>query len=200
MFIVFEGMDGSGKSTQARLLAESLQAEGREVILTREPGGSPAAEEIRRLILQGPALSPMSTLLLFNAARRDHVETLIRPALARGAVVVCDRFEWSTLAYQGSADPSLVEVAQSLHDQVIGLRPDMVVLLTREDDGLVGDGRDRMEREIADRRAAARAIYEGLVRRGAEDCIMTRGAGRVEQIHAEILQAVRSMLEGCPEP
>lgn len=200
MFIVFEGMDGSGKSTQAQLLARALERDGREVVLTREPGGSPAAEEIRRFILTGPPLSPAATLLMFNAARRDHMEKTIEPALAAGKVVVCDRFEWSTVAYQGSADPALVPLAQALHDQVIGRRPDMVVLLTREDDALPGEGRDRMEREVARRREAARSIYRELVCRGAEPCILVKGDGRPEEIHRAILDMVQARLEDAPEP
>lgn len=103
LFISFEGIDGSGKSTQARLLAEALQDAGREVVLTREPGGSPGAEEIRALVLQGDPdrWSAETELLLFTAARRDHLERTIRPALAAGKVVICDRFADSTRMYQG---------------------------------------------------------------------------------------------------
>lgn len=102
-FVTFEGIDGSGKSTQARLLAEHLQGTGHEVILTREPGGSEGAEEIRKLVLEGDAdrWSAETELLLFTAARRDHLERLIEPALAAGKVVICDRFADSTRMYQG---------------------------------------------------------------------------------------------------
>ena len=105
LFISFEGIDGSGKSTQARLLAERLRAKGREVVLTREPGGSPGAEEIRALVLQGDPdrWSAETELLLFTAARRDHLERTIAPALARGATVICDRFADSTRVYQGDS-------------------------------------------------------------------------------------------------
>ncbi|MCI5042431.1 MAG: dTMP kinase, partial [Donghicola eburneus] len=102
LFVTFEGIDGSGKSTQARLLAEALQAEGQEVILTREPGGSAGAEEIRALVLQGDKdrWSAETELLLFTAARRDHLERVINPATERGATVICDRFADSTRMYQ----------------------------------------------------------------------------------------------------
>ena len=94
LFLTFEGIDGSGKSTQCKLLADALRAEGREVVLTREPGGSPGAEEIRRLVLEGDPdrWSAQTELLLFTAARRVHLERTILPALAAGKVVICDRF------------------------------------------------------------------------------------------------------------
>ena len=98
MFITFEGIDGSGKSTQAKALAATLQADGHQVVLTREPGGSPGAEEIRRLVLEGDPdkWSPQAELLLFTAARRDHLEKTIVPALTAGKIVICDRFADST--------------------------------------------------------------------------------------------------------
>ncbi|MEL7093356.1 MAG: dTMP kinase, partial [Pseudomonadota bacterium] len=102
-FISFEGIDGSGKSTQARLLADHLRAKGYDVVLTREPGGSAGAEEIRALVLQGDPdrWSAHTELLLFTAARRDHLERLILPSLAAGKIVICDRFADSTRLYQG---------------------------------------------------------------------------------------------------
>ena len=103
LFISFEGIDGSGKSTQARRLHADLLAEGRQAVLTREPGGSPGAEEIRALVLQGEPdrWSAETELLLFTAARRDHLERLIRPALEMGKMVICDRFADSSRMYQG---------------------------------------------------------------------------------------------------
>src|SRR5690606_1230889 len=105
LFITLEGIDGAGKSTQARLLAERLRAQGREVVATRGPGGAPGAAEIRRLVVEGAPgrWSPETEILLFTAARRDHVERVIAPAIGRGAFVVCDRFVDSTRAYQGAA-------------------------------------------------------------------------------------------------
>ena len=103
MFISFEGIDGSGKSTQARLLAETLRAEGRDVVLTREPGGSDGAEAIRRLLVEGGTdrWSAETEILLFNAARRDHLERTILPALAAGKTVITDRFADSKQAHHG---------------------------------------------------------------------------------------------------
>jgi dTMP kinase len=130
-FISFEGIDGSGKSTQARLLAETLRAEGHAVTLTREPGGSTGAEEIRRLVLEGdPARwSAETEILLFTAARRDHLEKTIRPALARGEVVITDRFADSTRIFQGITRGDLTDTVNTLHDLMIGIEPDLTILI-----------------------------------------------------------------------
>jgi len=131
MFISFEGIDGSGKSTQARLLSERLRARGAEVVLTREPGGSPGAEEIRRLLVEGgeDRWSPETELLLFTAARRDHVERLISPALARGAIVVSDRFADSSRVYQGLARAENRRLVEELHRLMIGIEPDLTFII-----------------------------------------------------------------------
>ncbi len=129
-FLSFEGIDGSGKSTQARRLAESLRAAGYGVTLTREPGGSPGAEEIRALVLQGDPdrWSAETELLLFTAARRDHLEKTIRPALARGDIVITDRFADSSRMYQGLRG-NLASTVNSLHDLMIGTEPDLTFLV-----------------------------------------------------------------------
>jgi dTMP kinase len=131
LFLTFEGIDGSGKSTQARLLADALRASGHEVVLTREPGGSAGAEEIRRLVLEGHAdrWSAETELLLFNAARRDHLEKTILPAIARGAVVICDRFADSSRIYQGLTRGDLRAKVDALHDLMIGVEPDLTFLI-----------------------------------------------------------------------
>jgi dTMP kinase len=130
-FWSFEGIDGSGKSTQARLLADALRVGGHEVVLTREPGGSPGAEEIRRLVLEGSTdrWSAETEILLFTAARRDHLEKTIRPALARGAVVITDRFADSTRMYQGISRGDLAQVVDDLHTLMIGVEPDLTFLV-----------------------------------------------------------------------
>ena len=130
-FWSFEGIDGSGKSTQARLLADALRLAGHEVVLTREPGGSPGAEEIRRLVLEGSTdrWSAETEILLFTAARRDHLEKTIRPALARGAVVITDRFADSTRMYQGISRGDLGQVVDDLHALMIGVEPDLTFLV-----------------------------------------------------------------------
>ena len=130
-FITLEGGEGSGKSTQGRLLAEALRADGHEVLLTREPGGTPGAEAIRGLLVTGDPdrWTPWSDALLMTAARVDHVARVIRPALERGATVICDRFIDSTRAYQGAGrgleDAALID----LHNEAVGLWPDVTLVL-----------------------------------------------------------------------
>lgn len=131
LFLSFEGIDGSGKSTQARMLAEFLENSGRPVVLTREPGGSPGAEEIRSLVLQGDPdrWSAETEILLFTAARRDHMERTILPALAAGKIVICDRFADSTRMYQGLSRGNLRECVDQLHSLMIPRDPDKSILI-----------------------------------------------------------------------
>lgn len=144
--ISFEGVDGSGKSTQARLLADALAARGTDVVVTREPGGSPGAEEIRNLVLNGPTdrWSAETELLLFTAARRDHLERTIRPAMAAGKTVITDRFADSTRIYQGITRGDLGHKVDQLHQLMIGLEPDLTFLID-------------IDPELGLRRAQARA-------------------------------------------
>ena len=130
-FITFEGGEGAGKSTQVKRLAARLETQGREVVTTREPGGSPGAESIRDIVLKGAAdrWSPVTETLLMYAARRDHIERVIQPALARGAWVVCDRFADSTRAYQGAAggtDPGLIAALETYILE--GVRPHLTLV------------------------------------------------------------------------
>jgi dTMP kinase len=131
VFISFEGIDGSGKSTQTKLLKQALEDAGHDVILTREPGGSPGAEEIRALVLQGDPdrWSAHTEILLFTAARRDHLERTIQPALDAGKVVICDRFADSTRMYQGLSRGDLRATVDQLHDLMIGIEPDLTLLI-----------------------------------------------------------------------
>lgn len=131
LFVSFEGIDGSGKSTQARVLADHLRATGHDPVLTREPGGSPGAEEIRALVLQGDPdrWSAETEILLFTAARRDHLERTIRPALDAGRIVICDRFADSTRMYQGLSRGDLRAQVDALHSLMIGVEPDLTILI-----------------------------------------------------------------------
>nr|MCU0904897.1 dTMP kinase [Tabrizicola sp.] len=130
LFVSLEGIDGSGKSTQGRRLAETLRGAGHAVTLTREPGGSPGAEEIRRLVLEGHVdrWSAETEILLFTAARRDHLEKTIRPALERGEIVITDRFADSTRIFQGITRGDLTATVDRLHDLMIGVEPDLTLL------------------------------------------------------------------------
>lgn len=130
-FITFEGIDGSGKSTQLARLVEALKGAGHDVVVTREPGGSPGAEEIRALVLEGATdrWSAETEILLFTAARRDHLERTILPALEAGKVVLCDRFADSTRMYQGMSRGDLRALVDQLHSLMIGREPDLTVLI-----------------------------------------------------------------------
>ena len=149
IFITFEGIDGSGKSTQVKYLANRLMTLGREVVLTREPGGSTGAEEIRSLVLEGAPerWSAETEILLFTAARRDHMEKLILPALEDGKIVICDRFADSTRMYQGLTRGDLRSTVDSLTDLMIKRQPDLTILID-------------MDPELGHRRAKARNTKE----------------------------------------
>jgi len=153
-FITFEGGEGAGKSTQVQRLAARLKGQGREVVTTREPGGSPGAESIRDIVLRGDAdrWSPTTETLLMYAARRDHIERVIRPALMRGAWVICDRFADSTRAYQGAAggvDPQFITALETF-----------ILEETRPDLTLVFDLPAEVGLERAHARAGAEMRFE----------------------------------------
>ena len=130
-FVSFEGIDGSGKSTQIQYLAKYLETLGFDVIITREPGGSVGGEQIRKLLLQGEVdrWSPETELLLFTAARRDHLERIILPALDDGKIVICDRFTDSTRLYQGMRGPNLRNLVELLNEKVIMCDPDLTIII-----------------------------------------------------------------------
>lgn len=178
IFISLEGIDGSGKSTQARLLADWMRQHGRDPVLTREPGGAPGAEEIRRLLVEGdPARwSPETEMLLFTAARRDHLERTIRPALAEGRDVITDRFADSTRVYQGATRGDLRALVDIVHEAVIGIEPDLTLILDMDpakalDRGLArGSGEDRFEDFGLPFQEALREGFRALAKNEPDRC------------------------------
>lgn len=202
MFISFEGIDGSGKSTQARRLAEALRTRGHAVLLTREPGGSPGAEEIRRLVLEGDPdrWSAETELLLFTAARRDHLERTIRPALAAGQVVICDRFADSTRVYQGVSRGDLRTTVDALHGLMIGVEPDLTFII--DIDPVIGLGRARARSDAEQRfedfglplQERMRAGFRGIAQEFPGRCRLIDGGRDPEAVAADIMAALRDRL------
>ncbi|MDW3225218.1 MAG: dTMP kinase [Paracoccaceae bacterium] len=201
-FITFEGIDGSGKSTQIQRLAQHLTTAGHEVVLTREPGGSAGAEEIRALVLQGDPdrWSAETEILLFTAARRDHLERTIQPALRAGKIVLCDRFADSTRMYQGLSRGDLRDVVDQLHTLMIAQEPDLTILIDM--DPAVGLSR-ALSRKTADERFEAfgedlqRAMRQGFLDLAQEFQARFRivdGARDVEVVADEIAALVESEL------
>ena len=195
MFITFEGLDGSGKTTQVELLAGRLRAEGLEVVITREPGGTPLGEEIRSLVLHGGEMTPWAEAALYTASRAQHVEELIRPALARGATVISDRYVDSSVAYQGIARGLGLQRVLDLNLAAVGgLMPDLTVLIELESGGAVArmsDERDRIEREADGFHARAAEGYRTLAALFPERFLTVDGTAAPDVIAEEIHGAVR---------
>jgi dTMP kinase len=198
MFVTFEGVDGSGKSTQAQLLAERLRSEGREVVLTREPGGTAAGERIREVLLHGQGLAPWAEASLFAAARAQLVDEVIRPALARGADVVSDRYVDSSLAYQGLARGLGVERVLEVNLLATGgLLPDrtfLILLPPAEAAARRGGEPDRIEREGAAFVEEVDRAYREIARVFAQRVVVVDGTLNPEDM-AEI---VRGQLRDLP--
>jgi len=194
MFVSFEGADGSGKSTQAELLRATLAAEGREVVLTREPGGTELGERARELVLNGPHMGAWAEAALYAASRAEHVEAVIRPALDRGAVVVCDRYIDSSLAYQGIARGLGVDAVLQLNLAVTGgLLPDVTFLLLIDPALAAGryDESDRLEREGTALQAKVDAAYRELAERFPERIVTVNADRPADEIGSEIRERLR---------
>jgi dTMP kinase len=193
-FITFEGIDGSGKSTQARLLADHLRRDGVPVVLTREPGGSPGAEEIRALLLTGDPdrWSAETEILLFTAARRDHLEKTIEPALATGQTVISDRFADSTRVYQGATRGDLRGTVDKLHSLMIGREPDLTFIIDMDPDAALSrglarqSGEDRFEDFGLPFQETLRHGFLALAHAHPNRCVLINGNRAAEDIATEI--------------
>jgi dTMP kinase len=195
VFVTFEGIDGSGKTTQARLLAERLEREGVDVVLTREPGGTPLGEAVRDLVLHGEHVAPWAEVALYAAARAQHVDQVIRPALERGATVVCDRYVDSSAAYQGGARRLGVDTVLELNLTVVGgLMPDRTVLVEISPEtaaARVGGTGDRIERDGVALWARAAEAYRDLAARDRRRYVVVDGTRPVDELAEEIHGHVR---------
>jgi dTMP kinase len=197
LFIVFEGGDGAGKSTQVALLREALERAGRTVTVTRQPGGTPLGQQIRDLVLHGDHVAPRAEALLFAADKAHHVETLVRPALQRGEVVISDRYTDSSVAYQGAGRDL---GAQEVHDlnmwAVEDLVPDLTVVVdisAQEGRRRRGEVHDRLESEQDDFHEAIRQHFLSMAQGNPERYLIVDGTEAPEQIHAVVMKRLESM-------
>ncbi|MEJ6391968.1 dTMP kinase [Gymnodinialimonas sp. 2305UL16-5] len=202
LFISLEGIDGSGKSTQARQLAEWFRSLGRDPVLTREPGGAPGAEDIRRLLVEGDPnrWSPETEILLFTAARRDHLESTIRPALKAGRDVITDRFADSTRVYQGATRGDLRNIVDQIHATTIGVEPDLTLILDMDpaislSRGLArGSGEDRFEEFGLPFQQALRRGFQDLAAAEPERCHLIDADADPDRVAARIRDVVQTRL------
>lgn len=201
-FITFEGIDGSGKSSQARLLADSLKSRGFDPVLTREPGGSQGAEKIRKLLVEGDPerWSAETEILLFTAARRDHLEKTIAPALRAGRIVISDRFADSTRVYQGVARADLRGLVDKLHNQMIDLQPDLTFIIDMDPAAALArglarkSGEDRFEELGLEFQKALRDGFLALAKDFPTRCNLIDGARSIDEIADEIARITREAL------
>ena len=195
MFVTFEGLDGSGKTTQADLLRGRLVADGLEVLVTREPGGTELGEQIRDLVLHGGHVTPWAEALLYAASRAQHVDEVIRPALERGAAVVCDRYVDSSVAYQGAGRGLGIDRVLDLNLAAVdGLLPDRTFLLLLDPEDVparIARHHDRLEREGDDFRRRVDAGYRELAARFPERIVVLDGNRPAEELAEEIHGALR---------
>jgi dTMP kinase len=197
VFITFEGLDGSGKTTQTELLRASLAAEGRDVVATREPGGTELGERVREILLRGTEMSGWAEAALFTAARAELVARVIAPTLERGSDVLADRYVDSSLAYQGIGRGLGVEEILELNLRATGgLLPDRTFLLLLDADEAArrsGDDRDRIERAGSDFHDSVDRAYRELARMFPERVVALDGARPEGELAAEIRDRVRDL-------
>ena len=201
LFITLEGIDGAGKSTQARLLNERLQGDGFKTVLTREPGGAPGAEEIRDLLVNGEPgrWSSESEVLLFTAARRNHIERTVLPALEAGKIVVCDRYVDSTRAYQGST--GLRRIVDILHDQLIGVDPDLTLIFDLDPTAGLGragnraSGEDRFEQKGLAFQQDLRAAFQAIAFEYPDRCRLIEADRAETEVAKDVWTAVSNKLK-----
>lgn len=205
-FITFEGGEGAGKSTQIRLLQQHLQESGQAVLVTREPGGSPGAEAVRHVILSGAAepFGPAMEVVLFAAARLDHVQQVIRPALEQGAVVLCDRFYDSTRAYQGTSrgvNKTLLSaleraaVGDTVPDLTIILDIDAKVGLQRASDRRGEGGADRFEKEALAIHQRRRDAFLAIAKAEPDRCVIINAERSVDAVAVSVRKAVDAAMK-----
>ena len=198
MFVTFEGVDGSGKSTQAKLLAEWLEEAGHRVLLTREPGGTPVGEAVRKLVLDGDEMTDWTEAALFAAARAEHVARAIRPALEAGLHVVCDRYIDSSVAYQGIARGLGEELVRDLSLTVTGgLLPERTFVLLVDPAAAIARSSarlDRIERAADGFMERVDLAYRALARAEPGRIVALDGARSAEELHEEIREHVRAVL------
>ena len=207
LFITFEGGEGAGKSSQISRLGEELRALGHTVLVTREPGGSPGAEAVRHVLLSGAAESfgPAMEAVLFAAARSDHVEQVIRPAVEAGTIVLCDRFMDSTRVYQGvtgDLTPAFIDQLEAV--AINGMRPDLTIILDLEPaEGLAratkrrgqGTTPDRFEKETLAIHQRRRKAFLDIAKREPDRCVVVDASETPDRVARSVLRAAKRLLD-----
>ena len=213
-FVTFEGVEGSGKTTQIQMLSNHLEERGIDHLLTREPGGTPIGDQIRSLVLdpRNAAMTPICELLLYGAARAQHIEQVIRPALLSGRLVLCDRFKDATMAYQGSGRGIRLDLIDALHGlEILSLQPDMTVLFDIEEETALNRARardhgrsqdeTRFERESLEFHRRVRSGYLEMARQEPGRFVVVDALGTIEVVHRRVVEAMDRFLttRGAPE-
>lgn len=213
-FITFEGIEGSGKTTQIQMLSNHFEERGIDHLLTREPGGTPIGDQIRKLVLNpgNAAMTPTCELLLYSAARAQHIEQVISPALLAGRLVLCDRFKDATMAYQGFGRGIRLDVVDALHGlETLSIRPDLTFLFdieagvallrARTRDHTKSRDETRFEQEALEFHERVRSGYLEMARQEPGRFVVVDARGTVEEVHHRVVEAMDRFLgtRGAPE-